>query len=867
MIKIDNLTKIYNTNKKSPCEALHNINLNIQDKGLVFILGKSGSGKSTLLNLIGGLDNITSGSIVVDGNDISKFNEGKYCDYRNNHIGFIFQDYHLIEELSVYDNIALSLNLIKEEDNGKIIEALKKVELEGYENRFPNELSGGERQRVAIARAIVKNPAVILADEPTGNLDTQTSTSIISLLKEISKDCLILIVSHNVVDAYKYADRIIELSKGEIIKDQTRNIDFKDNIEVSNNKLFIPDDHKLSDDDITNINNELINNNFKEIVKVKDKYIKTNNIDIDSLEKNIDNKSLSLKNLTKLSFKFLKSKIIRIVLSSIMVSAIMLILALAQTIVTFNSGQIMMNEMSKYDASTSLAFKTMTPAEEEFATEDYIREIEDTDIQKFYDAGYKGEIMPVYNYTIPVNTTYGFAGLNTNRFVDGIYVRESLGTLAVNEEFLKSKVTDFKYLAKTEESHEAGFIITDYLADAIIKYGIGKKAKNYEELLGVYDYANFGRLYIEGIIYTGYKEKYNDLFEKIKKLNTSTLSTIYEDKEYMEFTKDVYDFLGLSFICTNNIENDILQSNLPELLYHHQLSFNGLPYFTISSCTITNDSKTSYDLQDNEILMNVTKYNELFNTNYTSETIKDFIPYEVTLNQYRYYDYAMENPLFSQKVKIVGLYDNSFKMTTLIVSDNIFDLFKPNNVFVKGLYFNGTEGLDNVIEISEELNYEHQMIALEAVHTMTKAVEVFIPIFRLITFVLCLAVILILINFSTKMVKDKYHDIGIMKALGTKNLSISSIFGLQILLIVVVTSIASGVGYLFFIDLANDVLIESLKILAKGHTMFDLDFLLFDFKICMINTGVIMLLGIVSLIIPMLKIKNIKPVKIIKVKE
>ena len=194
-------------------------------------------------------------------------------------------------------------------------------------------------------------------------------------------------------------------------------------------------------------------------------------------------------------------------------------------------------------------------------------------------------------------------------------------------------------------------------------------------------------------------------------------------------------------------------------------------------------------------------------------------------------------------------------------------MFIPANIFVKGLYFDGNKGIDKLVDLSVELNYQQQIIAIEAVHTMTKAVDVFIPIFRLITFVLCVAVVLILVNFSTKMLKDKYHDIGIMKALGTNNMSITSIFGLQIWFIVLVTSLISSLGYYVFIGLANDVLIESLKILAEGYTIFDLEFLLFSMDICLKNILLIFVLGFVSLVIPMLKIKNIKPVKIIKVKE
>ena len=179
MIEIKNVTKIYRAKKRGQHKALDNINLTLQDNGLVFVIGKSGSGKSTLLNLIGGLDSATAGNIVVDGNDITTYAEGQLSNYRSGHIGFIFQDYHLLDELTVAENICLSLDLVREEDNGRVAEALKKVGLDGYQDRYPNELSGGEQQRVAIARAIVKRPKLILADEPTGNLDNVTATAII----------------------------------------------------------------------------------------------------------------------------------------------------------------------------------------------------------------------------------------------------------------------------------------------------------------------------------------------------------------------------------------------------------------------------------------------------------------------------------------------------------------------------------------------------------------------------------------------------------------------------------------------------------------------------------------------------------------
>ena len=187
MIFIKNLTKKYHSKNKRICTALNRINLTLPDSGMIFVIGKSGSGKSTLLNLIGGLDSFEGGTIIADGNNLSKFRASDFYKYRASYASFIFQDYHLIEELTIKENVKLSLEIEGEKDID-VSPALASVDLAGYEDRFPDELSGGQKQRVAIARAIVKSPRVILCDEPTGNLDKNTSTQILDLLKEISRE-------------------------------------------------------------------------------------------------------------------------------------------------------------------------------------------------------------------------------------------------------------------------------------------------------------------------------------------------------------------------------------------------------------------------------------------------------------------------------------------------------------------------------------------------------------------------------------------------------------------------------------------------------------------------------------------------------
>ncbi len=221
MISLKDVSKTYKTKSKSETQALKDVSLNFANCGMVFILGKSGSGKSTLLNLLGGLDSPTSGEIFVDGENMQHFSQRDYDTYRNNYVGFIFQEFNLLSDFNVRDNVALTLKLTQTDNaDGKVTDALKQVELnEEYLNRRIDEMSGGEKQRITIARAIIKDSKIILADEPTGNLDSATGESIWNILKNLSRERLVVVVSHDRESAEKYADRIIEIADGQIVAD------------------------------------------------------------------------------------------------------------------------------------------------------------------------------------------------------------------------------------------------------------------------------------------------------------------------------------------------------------------------------------------------------------------------------------------------------------------------------------------------------------------------------------------------------------------------------------------------------------------------------------------------------------------------
>ncbi len=213
-IEFNDVNKIYGE-KENEIHALVNTSFQIEKSELVVILGPSGAGKTTALNILGGMDNATSGKVIIDGNNITHYNKKQLTRYRRNDIGFVFQFYNLIQNLTALENVELAIEICKDHFDPK--EILKSVGLENRINNFPSQLSGGEQQRVAIARAIAKNPKILLADEPTGALDYMTGKQILKLLKQIQQErgVTVIIITHNSAIA-PMADKVIHFKNGQV---------------------------------------------------------------------------------------------------------------------------------------------------------------------------------------------------------------------------------------------------------------------------------------------------------------------------------------------------------------------------------------------------------------------------------------------------------------------------------------------------------------------------------------------------------------------------------------------------------------------------------------------------------------------------
>ncbi|MBQ7363695.1 MAG: ABC transporter ATP-binding protein/permease [Clostridia bacterium] len=280
MLEVLHLTKVYKTKGGLEVRALDDVSLKFPERGMIFLLGKSGSGKSTLLNVAGGLDAPTDGEIIVKGKSSKSFSPGDFDSYRNTFIGFIFQEYNILNEFSVEDNIAIALELQgKPKDRAAISKLLEEVDLTGYAKRKPNTLSGGQKQRIAIARALIKSPEIIMADEPTGALDSTTGKQVFDTLKKLSRDKLVIVVSHDRDFAEQYADRIIELKDGRILSDVSKaeeeRREISENVAAIGDTLTIKSGAMLTEADFKEIKSFLKNTERDVVIATGERDVKT----------------------------------------------------------------------------------------------------------------------------------------------------------------------------------------------------------------------------------------------------------------------------------------------------------------------------------------------------------------------------------------------------------------------------------------------------------------------------------------------------------------------------------------------------------------------------------------------------------------
>jgi len=584
MIEVKDLTKIYKTKKGVVVRALDGVSLKLPDTGMVFILGKSGSGKSTLLNVIGGLDSIDSGEILINGTTTESFRASHFDSYRNTYVGFIFQEYNVLEELSVGANIALAIELQdRRATNEEINEILKEVELDGYGARKPGELSGGQKQRVAIARALVKRPEIIMADEPTGALDSATGKQVFETLKKLSHDKLVLIVSHDRELAMQYADRIIELKDGKIISDVEKSEAKEednacDSLVFGDGEITVKSGYFLTEEDRIAINKYLssssgvklkVNKPDKKTVE-SDDFVATDESKIKS-EKNREFKliksKLSLKNAFRLGSGALKYKKIRLVFTVLLSFFAFTLFGLADTVAAYDGIKTAANSI--YDTKISYAsFIKETKniygeGENDFYWESYGNYLSKADIEKI-SAETGIEIVGVYNRYTNLGFSSNIGDEKTDIMCDVIYTFNFSGLIAIDNDFINSHGFTLYGSLPTKDTNE--IVINEYIFDLFTKTGYKTpggetvKIESHTDLIGKTLNIAYEELKIVGILDTGFDySRYLSLADPdaVKTMNPILYMALYEELNY---AKD-YSYASLCFVDESYITHVIEENS------------------------------------------------------------------------------------------------------------------------------------------------------------------------------------------------------------------------------------------------------------------------------------------------------------------
>lgn len=881
MITVNKLTKVYYGTDKKSLTALKNISFSLPDKGLVFITGKSGSGKSTLLNMLGGLDSITKGDIIADGNRFSTFTPNDFNRYRNSYIGFIFQDYCLIEDLTIYQNIELVLDLNRRHDKSIINYILSKVGLPNCANRYPRELSGGQKQRVAIARALAKEPQLFLADEPTGNLDRKTARQIMTILKDLSKTKLVVVVSHNLEDAEEYGDRIIELEDGTIIRDEEKLVGYQDKLELINGKLILPRHKELSQEEIQSINKWYKTSQIHEFDQRQEGFYPSNNDYKSNKVVHTTQSKLSFAKAFSLAWKFLKRRQLNFIFTSLIITCIVAVLGICQFFVAFDYNTAINDAVLSENQSLIIGYKSRF-LDNDYKILDYtfIHDITDSEIKLFDECEYNGGYYKVYNDALHIAGASQLlrqeVRINHKTNLANFYPQESYGTLVCDEQYLLSTFGIDGKLNVIGDLNDKpyGIIITDYLADALL-YFYPDKYLSYEDVLGTYyELDGMYNHYINAIIITNYNQtlgafKNNLMYEYQSVVSQNKPTNIYNQDIFTAFASDVEKYLGIAYSINPNYHADTITIDAKN---YTRLDYTTATIPNTPSSPAYIENMVGYWEEDNpyidieldagNIAMSIKTYNYYFGTNYTLDNFADYSGGStINIAKHRRTN-PTSSPLTTHQLNIVALFNSTYN--AIVFDEQDLLKYREYENFDYALYFTDTQSIGGIYPVVKDSPFHINSNAFNSVVSVIDVVEIFDGFMNIINFVLLFASLLLLVAFGGGTIRKRKFEIGVIKAMGGRTRDVGKIFVIQLIAIGIVVCILSSLALLLLTNIVNSVLSSAMLVYIKNETLSKISIVQFNPLILCGDLFMILTITILSAIIPLIALRRIKPINIIK---
>lgn len=823
MLKLNNVSKVYHLEEET-VTAVDSFSYEFQAKGFYCILGKSGCGKSTLLNLMTGLDLPNDGSISYDGNEFCLYSEKDFEEYRRSRIGIIFQKYNLISELSVYDNLQIvnDLEYNGSKSNNQIADVLTKVGLAGYEKRKITELSGGEQQRVAIARALLRQSEIIFADEPTGNLDSNNTEIILSILSEISKDILVIIVTHDEMAAKRYADYILYIQDGKInstvVNNQKR---LKYSIEIKNksgavvrhNDIFYEAAVRLLEDCL-----EMDEFNVK-VTKQEQLSDEILNSNANICKKTIKKSHLSKKYMLELALKFVGKKKLRMIFTCLIFAATYILLYFSLYLSCYDEKNVMTDYLVKEQPGNISIY---TSAE---YTNDFLEKIK-RDVTK-------GKVL--YENTSKNLSDYAYVARV-----------EKSGVIYVDEEnyFVSATIFDLNDVNACPEvslgkriSTDSEIVITDYLAAEL---GI-KVGDVVTDLMNEFK--------VCGIIETDYIQ-YGLKAKLLGYGNDDRLEYMCENKYFVCYTYDRVEKINLN--STREIEleaSDFTDGNVERYIKKN------ITYISQSEIYEIKSIKGNMPQVGNEIIISSMFAEE--NDIRVGDTFSFIDLYDEKFNG-AYNDYPNMYDYFDGRVTIVGIVDDT--SYNVYVQDEILNKIAEDyntyyryevEILPKGNTYR------QIVHTADDKALYLDEIGISKIINFKNTVNDTKTIMYIVLVIVFIINSLMINTFIGISIEENKKNIAIMRSLGITIKSCTGIFVVEYI-IIFVGALAVGLVGIGMITCKVNAIYSSL--MAEKN----IDIVVMNFIVLLISVLIEIIVNIYSVILPIKKIKKQRLADIIR---
>ena len=835
MLELKHIAKTYKTAKGVKTRALKDINLRFPQRGMVFVLGKSGSGKSTLLNIIGGLDQADEGEMIIHGKSSADFKQSDFDSYRNTYVGFIFQEFYLMEEYTIEKNIAMALQLQqKEATHEEVEQILERLGLSGYAARYPNELSGGQKQRVAIARALIKEPEILMADEPTGALDSTTGKEIFDTLKELSREKLVIVVSHDRDSAQTYADRIIEFSDGMVVSDSAPQVE----------------EHTAA---------------FEAI-----------------------HSHLPFKDSFRLGFSCLGHKKLRMIFTILLTSFALLLLALSDAVGSFSSVNAQYKASSELKEQLAGVRYQYLDAYGNSIYSDLEMQISDADIRTVLKDNPGQKFARVYTWEdVPL------------RLGDlGIEAFDSSAYMAVVDTYKLTEMSGFDVLGFQDilgsypNSYEET-AISSYLADIILAQGIADQKgtmqfpKSYEDIMQSIQLPIGGRwLRISGIVKQDYS-KY-DMLKKVSAGNydSKTYKLIREFRNIARISSDKI-FVKEGFVKTLKQEKKTM---LDSRLYNLYLRMND-DTMGISTLSYPTSEFTYYDgkavrstrsVKKEEIMLTPDMLMQLLGTSdiFYSDAMAKKSPEEMRAflkenavrligrNVELHIDkgFSEDGELVKQKVKIAGVLmpkgnftiEDVYQINDIIVNKALITPYITDAIYVSELLSSFDD--DTMKPFLEKYDIDRNLYANTVATQDVKSIQSFASFATRVFFYASIALFIfaavLMMNFIIVSISYRKKDIGILRAIGARSMDVLKIFIWEGVMLAAISYVITMVGLQIVTMITNNFAKEEIGVLISP--------VIITLRQPLLMLVIVAVVTFIACIIPVTRIARQRPIDAIK---